>query len=77
MQLATAYATSHMLFGCVVWGHAFGTQLRLRGASCSVGKLDVLYKHALRWALRAPHDMRDAALYLLAGTIPLHGLVIK
>ena len=66
-----------MLYGCVVWGHAFGARLRLRGASGSMGKLDALYKRALRWALRAAPDMRDAALYLLSGVIPLHGLILK
>ena len=46
VQLANAYATSHMLFGCVVWGHCFGSQLCLRGAggtSGSAGKLEALY----------------------------------
>ena len=66
-----------MVFGCVVWGHVFGVQLRLRGAGGSAGKLEVLFKHTLRWAVRAPRTMRDAALYLITGTIPLHGLILK
>ena len=66
-----------MLFGSVVWGHALGVQLRVHSARGSAGRLAVLHKRALRWAVGAPRTMRDAALYLLAGTIPLHGLITK
>ena len=69
VQLANAYATSHMLLGCVVWSHCFAMQLRLHGAggnSSSVGKLEALYRASLRWALAAPKSTRGASLYLLA-----------
>ena len=69
-----------MLFGCVVWGHCFGIQLRLRGAggtSYSAGKLEALYRALLRWALAVPKSIRGASLYLLVALLPLHGLIIK
>ena len=80
VQLANAYAMSHILFGCLVWGHSFGTQLCLHGASGisgSVGKLEALYQASFRWALAAPMSTRGTSLYLLAATLPLHGLIIK
>ena len=80
VQLANAYATSHMLFGCVVWGHCFGSQLRLRsagGSNGSAGKLEALYRALLRWALTAPRSTCGASLYLLMAMLPLHGLIIK
>ena len=69
-----------MLFGCIVWGHCFGTQLCLHGAgetSSSVGKLEALYRALLRWALAAPKITRGASLYLFTATLPPHGLIIK
>ena len=66
MQLAVSFAVSHMLFGCVAWGHCFGVRMTLRGASaCSARKMQVLYRTALRWAVAAPRNMRDAALYVI------------
>ena len=50
VKLANAYAMSHMLFGCLVWGHCFGTQLHPHGTvrtSGSVGKLEALYRALL------------------------------
>ena len=67
-----------MLFGCVIWGHAFGVSYSLREAvHGNAGKLAVLYRSALRWAVAAPAHTRSAALYLLNHTIPLHGLITK
>ena len=80
VQLANAYATSHMIFGCVIWGHCFGMQLHLRGAggnSSSVWKLEALYRASLSWAVAAPKSMHGAFIYLLAAMLPLHGLTIK
>ena len=72
VQLANAYASSHMLFGCVVWGHCFGAVLSLRCAGgSSVRKLDALHRSSLRWAVAAPVSIRNAALYLLTATLPL------
>ena len=72
VQLANAYASSHMLFGCVVWGHSFGAVLSLRCASgSSVRKLDALHRSSLRWAVAAPISICNAALYLLTATLPL------
>ena len=79
-QLANAYIMSHVLFFCIIWSHCFGTQLDLRdtgGTSGSVGKLEALYQASLRWALAAPRSTRVASLYLLAATLPLHGLITK
>ena len=74
----TAYATSTMLFGCVVWGHIYGAKLSLRdGPGGAAAQMGVLFRSALRWAIQAPADMRGAALYLLAHTLPLQGLIIK
>ena len=73
VHLVTAYATSHMLFGCMAWGHCFGVRFRLAGAISSVGKLAALHNATLCWALVVPSSMHGAALYLLAGTIPLQG----
>ena len=80
VQLANAYAISHMLFDCVIWGHCFGMQLHLRGtgkSSGSAGKLEALYRALLRWALAAPKSTRGTSLYLLAAMLPLHVLLIK
>ena len=67
-----------MLFGCVVWGHAFGVHCSLREAvHGNAGKLAVLYHSALRWTVAAPAHARSAALYLLNHAIPLHGLITK
>ena len=62
----------------MVWGHLFGVRLTLHDrlwGSC--GKLDVLYRSALRWSIAAPLHIRGAALYLLGYTIPLHNLITK
>ena len=80
MQLATAYAILHKLFGCIIWGHHFGIQLHLHGASgirSNVGKLEALYLDSLQWALATSKITCNASLYLLAATLPLHGLNIK
>ena len=80
VQLANANATSHILFGCVVWGHWFGMQLHFHGASRtsgSVGKLEALYRASLRWALAARKSICGISLYLLVATLPLHRLIIK
>ena len=67
-----------MLFACAIWGHAFGVQFSVQdGIRGSVGKLGVLFHSVLRWAISVPAHIRGAALYLLAHTIPLHGLVVK
>ena len=77
MQLVTAYAVSHMLFGYVACGHGFGAWLKFAGRTDSVGKLEALHCAALYWVLEVPRNMHSAALYLLAGTILLQGHVIK
>ena len=67
-----------MLFACAIWGHAFGVQFSVQdGVRGSVGKLGVLFHCVLWWAISALAHNRGAALYLLAYTIPLHGLVVK
>ena len=67
-----------MLFGCVVWGHAFGVRCLLREAvHGNAGKLMVLYSNVLHWAVAAPAHTQSAALNLLTHTIPLHGLITK
>ena len=42
-----------------------------------VGQLVALHSAVLRWVLAAPRNMRSAALYLLAGNIPLQGYIVK
>ena len=67
-----------MLFGCVIWGHVFGVCCLLQEAvHGNTGKLVVLYRSALRWAIAAPAYTQSAALCLLTDTIPLHGLISK
>ena len=67
-----------MLFACAIWGHAFGLQFPVQdGMRGSIGKLGVLFRSMLRWAILALVHIQGAALYLLAHTIPLHGLVVK
>ena len=67
-----------MLFACAIWGHAFGVQFSVQdGVWVIVGKLGVLFCSALQWAISAPAHIRGAALYLLAHTMPLHGLIVK
>ena len=79
MQLITAYATSHVLFGSIIWGHALGFKWSLHdgAAGGSAGKLGVLYRNALRWSISVPAHARGAALYLIAHAIPLQGLISK
>ena len=80
VQLANAYAMSYELFGCIIWGHCFGTQLHLRGAgetSGSAGTLEALYRALLRWALAVPKSTCGASSYLLTAMLPLHRLIIK
>ena len=65
-QLAVSFAVSRMLFGWVAWGHCVGVRMTLHGASaCSARKMQVLYRTALRWAVAAPRNMQDAALYVI------------
>ena len=73
MQLTTAYATSHMLFASVIWGHALGFKWSLHDdtAGGSAGKLGVIYRNALRWSISTPTHTCGAALYLIAHAIPL------
>ena len=67
-----------MLFACAIWGHAFGVQFSVQdGVQGSIGKLGVLFRSMLRWAILTPMHIWGAALYLLAHTIPLHGLIVK
>ena len=67
-----------MLFGCMVWGHAFGMCCLVQEAvHGNAGKIAVLYRSALHWEVAAPAHTRSAALYLLNHTIPLHGLIAK
>ena len=67
-----------MLFACAICGHAFGVQFSVQdGVRGSVGKLGVLFCNMLQWAILAPAHIQGAALYLLAHTIPLHGLIVK
>ena len=67
-----------MLFACAIWGHAFGVQFSVQdGVRGSIGKLGMLFRSALRWAISAPEHIRGAVLYLFAHTIPLHRLVVK
>ena len=55
IQLAIMFATSNLLFGCVIWGHVFGVCCLLREAvHGNAGKLVVLYRSALHWAVAAP-----------------------
>ena len=79
MQLITAYATSYILFGSVIWGHALGFKWSLRdgAAGGSAGKLGVIYRNALRWPISMPAHTRGAALYLIVHAIPLQGLIGK
>ena len=75
MQLFTC---SHLLFACVVWGHAFGAKLQLRApAQSSCRKLSMLHTVALRWPIRAPSHTRLSVLYLLSNSLPLHGIITK
>ena len=68
-----------MLFGSVIWGHVLGFKWSLRdgAAGGSAGKLGVIYRNALRWSISAPAHTRGAALYLIAHSIPLQGLISK
>ena len=79
MQLTTAYVTSHMLFGTVIWGHALGFKQSLRdsAAAGSTGKLGIIYRNALRWSISAPAHKHSAALYLITHAVPLQGLISK
>ena len=79
VQLAMAYATTHMLFGCIAWGHSFGGALQLCNTlgSSSIVKLDALHPDALRWAIAAPPNTRIAAIYIMTAMILLHGLILK
>ena len=73
MQLRTAYATSHMLFGSAIWGHALGFKWSLHNGTAGgrAGKLGVVYCNALRWSISMSTHTRGAALYLIAHAIPL------
>ena len=73
------YAMTHMLFGCVAWGHSFGATLQLRNicGSSSIVKLDALHHAVLQWAIAAPPNTCSAAIYIMMATIPLHGLILK
>ena len=63
IQLATAFATSNMLFGCVIWGHVFGVCCLLREAAHgNAGQLAVLYRNAVCWAVAAPAHTQSTAL---------------
>ena len=67
-----------MLFACAIWGHAFGVQFSVQdGMQGSIGKLGAVFHSALRWAILAYARIQGAALYLLAHTIPLYGLIVK
>ena len=68
-----------MLFGSVVWGHALGFKWSLHdgAAGGSTGKLGIIYRNALQWAICTPAHTRRAALYLIAHAIPLQGLISK
>ena len=80
VQLAIAYAISHLLFGCIIWGHCFGIQLHLHGTggTCSsVGKLETLNRALLRWVLAIPRSTHGTSLYLFIVMLPLHGFNIK
>ena len=63
-----------MLFACAIWGYAFGVQDGVWG---SVGKLGVLFRSTLQWAISVPAHIPGATLYLFAHTIPLHRLLAK
>ena len=73
-----AFAATHMLFGCAIWGHAFGAKLQLRAPAVhACRQLSTMFNGALRWAIRAPRSLRISALLLLCNTVPLHGLIVK
>ena len=79
MQLTTAYATSHVLFGSVIWGHALRCKWSLHNGTAdgSTGKLGVIYGNALWWSISTPTHTCGAALYLIAHAILLQGLISK
>ena len=79
MQLTTAYATSHMLFGSIIWRHALGFKWSLHNGAAggSTGKLGVIYRNTLRCSISMPVHIHGAALYLIAHAIPLQGFISK
>ena len=67
-----------MLFACFTWGHAFGVQFSVQdGVWGSIGKLGVLFRSALQFAISVLAHIWGIVIYLLAHIIPLHGLIVK
>ena len=77
-NLACAFGSSTLLFGCVVWGHALGPDLALTvPTGKKVSQVDHLHRSLLRWGIKAPSHIRNSILYLLCHTLPVTGLVAK
>ena len=76
--LVEAFATSRLMFGCVIWGHVFGAKLLLRRmGGTPAARIETAHHRHLRWALRVPKELRTSFLLLLANQLPFQGLVTK
>ena len=78
MQLIHYYACSHMMFACVIWGHAFDTKLQLHStAAGGCARISALFMSALPWAIRAPSSMYLRVLFLIYNALLLHSIIVK
>ena len=69
--LVEAFATSRLMFGCVIWGHVFSTRLILHRAGGTIAaRIEVAHRRHLCWALHVPKDLCSSFLYLIADQLP-------
>ena len=75
-MLMESFCVSHLLAGCISWGHVLGTSPLLRPANNMMhvaARLETAYRSMLRWAIgvRPADRLRCSLLYVLANQIPL------